>query len=255
MTHLVGSVTKWFPKRNFGKVSNDSEGTFDMHRSAWKDAVEPTLGMAVEFSLEHDFSKSKLVCADVRCLNSTTTSQGFSPAERSLSECTATGTVKIWSRRGYGFITSDSDIQRPCHCPAGSDIFVARADLLESGNLTVGKRVAFRVYKCDGGKTQMGAAEVEELKDLSDNDSVTESRLRPVPFWEWPLTRDEKKIRVMALFQRESSDLQDEFEECQDEAACQLDEVTAELEHTQRKLKQAEDRIAELEAQALRPCS
>lgn len=252
MVSLVGTVTKWFPKRNFGRVTSDTEGVFDMHISAWKDLMEPAVGMAVEFSLVHDFAKSKLVCADVRCLDSifapmpgpvASTNLAMTPrthharnlqVERRLSEETITGTVKVWSRRGYGFITSTSVIHWPSYYPAGCDIYVARADLLELGNLTVGKPVEFRVYKCDSGKTQIGAAEVKELLKL-------ESNFRVVPFWEWPLTHDAKKMRIMTLYERENSNLQDELEQCEEDAAEQL-------KQTQRQLKKAQMRIAELES-------
>jgi cold shock CspA family protein len=262
MVSLVGTVTKWFAKRHFGKVSSD-DGVFDMHISAWKDLMEPAVGMAVEFSVVHDFTKSKLVCADVRCLDSimapvpgpVASNPVMTPrnhharntprnlqVERRLSEGTVTGTVKVWSRRGYGFITSSAEVHWPRYQPTGCDIYVARADLLELSNLAVGMQVEFRVYKCDGGKTQIGAAQVKELKcDLGM------ANLRVVPFWEWPLTQDAKKMRVMSLYHQEASDLQDDLEKCEDEASEQLEQMQRELKLKDKQLKKAHARIAELE--------
>lgn len=267
MVSLIGTVTKWFPKRHFGKITSDSEGTFDVHLSAWKDPVEPMLGMAVEFSLVHDFAKSKLVAANVRCLDSIfapevsmipftprTPRAGTifcAPSERKLSEDMVTGTVQIWSRKGgrggkgYGFISSDTEIQWPSYHPAGCRIYVSGADLLEQSSLRVGKLVQFRIYKCDEGKTEIGAAEVRELPEPKP---LIQSNISAVPFWEWPLTQDEKKMRVMSLFQIENSDLQDEFEKCQEQAS-------EKLKQTQKQLKQAQKRIAELESLLLQGSS
>jgi len=225
MVSLVGTVTKWFPKRHFGKVSSDSEDAFDMHISAWKDLSEPAVGMAVEFALVHDFVKSKLVCSDVRCLDSiiasvpgpvasnlamtprnhhgSMTPRGQTharnlPVERRLSEGTITGTVKVWSRKSHGFITSATAMHWPSYYPAGCDIYVAHADLVEIGNLKVGKAVEFRVYKCNGGKTKVGAA---EIKEIPERGTTQESNMRVVPFWEWPLTQEAKKDEGYQLVQ------------------------------------------------------
>eukprot|EP00746_Dinoflagellata_sp_MGD_P083875 gnl/MRDRNA2_/MRDRNA2_33345_c0_seq1.p1 gnl/MRDRNA2_/MRDRNA2_33345_c0~~gnl/MRDRNA2_/MRDRNA2_33345_c0_seq1.p1 ORF type:complete len:194 (+),score=39.48 gnl/MRDRNA2_/MRDRNA2_33345_c0_seq1:3-584(+) len=160
------------------------------------------------------------------------------PVERRLSEGTITGTVKVWSRRAHGFITSTTEMHWPSYYPAGCDIYVAHADLMEIGNLKVGKAVEFRVYQCNGGKTKVGAAEIKEIQERG---TVQESNLRVVPFWEWPLTQEAKKMRVMSLYQHENSDLQDDLEKCEEDADKKFKKM-------QRKLEKAQARIDELES-------
>merc|ERR1719221_861611 len=106
--------------------------------------------MTVEYELQEHGEGGKMRATDVTAENCAEVQMDEVRAEPNLSKFTNKGTVKFFSRKGYGFITTDSDIKWPEKLPAGEDVYVAREDIVveegSSSGLTKGMRVQFKTY-------------------------------------------------------------------------------------------------------------
>lgn len=168
MSHS-GKVKSYLRKRGFGFIIPSSGGKhLFVH---WSDITSndswPSLKRDME--VKYDTKKCEKTGNDVACNVTDAGGNAVSvgdEVEHKLSTFTCKGTVKYFSKKGFGFIESSRDIKwQKVKLPAGTDIYASRENLVcaEGSVCTLrrGMEVSFKVFKREG-QDGLAAAEVTD---------------------------------------------------------------------------------------------
>jgi len=158
MEHGVGTVTRFERKRGYGfiKPADGGKPLFVHYLDICSADKWPSLekGMTVEYDLDEDGETGKMRATNVTAEGGAEIQVEAQDKPRQYSKFQIKGTVKFFSRKGYGFITADDAINWPEKLPAGSDLYVSREDIVVEDGASAGlvrdMRVKFKVYKLEG---------------------------------------------------------------------------------------------------------
>jgi len=159
MVRIKGTVTRYDRRRGFGFIkpeSGEGKSVFVHWQEISSSDKWPALdkGMTVEYELQDDGDGAKKRAMDVTAENGAEIHVDEEYDEPNLSKFTTHGTVKFFSRRGFGFITTDNEIKWPEKLAEGADVYVTREHIVVDDGaacgLTKGMRVQFKAYKIEG---------------------------------------------------------------------------------------------------------
>lgn len=173
-----GVVERYDRKRGFGHIRPDAGGECVFVH--WSNIVSsetwPSLkkGLAVVYDTAIDDNRRgepKEVAMNVTDAEGNPVAIIDEGQAKNLSRDACTGTVKFFSRRGFGFVTIDRALRWPTKVAAGTDIYVSREDLVvEEGTVCTlrnGHRVQFRAYAGAEEAIKAGAVQNEDGTPLN----------------------------------------------------------------------------------------
>uniref|UniRef100_A0A7S1EZ66 CSD domain-containing protein n=1 Tax=Noctiluca scintillans TaxID=2966 RepID=A0A7S1EZ66_NOCSC len=166
---VTGTVIQFLDKRGFGFIKPDGEVEEGQDRVFvhWLQIASPDKWPRLEKDMVVQYNPGTDDKGRPAAFNVTSEDGGDITLEelddRNLSKFRVGGTVKFFTRGGYGFIETKKAITWPKRLPAGSDVYVSREELdVASGfvsKLQQGMDVEFNVFVKDG-KDGVAAANV-----------------------------------------------------------------------------------------------